>query len=56
MRGFDDKYLENTDSKIFKNICKVLDCRESDIMDIQVLKQGLTNLSFHFRCKGGEYV
>lgn len=56
LRGFDDKYLENTDSKIFKNICKVLDCRESDIMDIQVLKQGLTNLSFHFRCKGGEYV
>lgn len=56
LRGFDDKYLENTDSKIFKNICKVLDCKESEIGDIQVLKDGLTNLSFHFRCKGGEYV
>lgn len=56
LREFDDKYLENTDSKIFKNICKVLDCRESDIVDIQVIKQGLTNLSFHFRCRDGEYV
>lgn len=56
LREFDDKYLENTDSKIFKNICEVLDCRESDIVDIQVIKQGMTNLSFHFRCRDGEYV
>lgn len=56
LRGFDDKYLENTDSKIFKNICRVLGCKESEIVDIQVLKQGLTNLSFRFSCQGAEYV
>lgn len=56
LREFDDKYLENTDSRIFKNICAVLRCRESDITGIRVIKQGLTNLSFRFSCLGEEYV
>jgi len=56
LREFDDKYLENTDSRIFQNICRVLGCRESDITDICVIKQGLTNLSFRFTCLGEEYV
>lgn len=56
LRDFDDKYLENTDSKIFKNICKVLDCSESDITNIEVVKEGLTNLSFSFDVKGTKYI
>lgn len=56
LRDFDDKYLENTDSKIFKNICKVLDCNESDITNIEVVKEGLTNLSFSFDVKGTKYI
>lgn len=56
LREFDDKYLENTDSRIFKNICGILHCRESDITGIHVIKQGLTNLSFRFSCLGEEYV
>jgi len=34
----------------------VLGCKESDIQDIQVIKKGLTNLSFSFECKGERYV
>ena len=56
LRSFDDRYLENADSKIFKNICRVLKCRESEITGIEVIKQGLTNLSFKFSCRGKSYV
>lgn len=56
LRSFDNKYLENTGSNIFKNICKTLDCNESDIDNIEVISQGLTNLSFAFTVKGTKYI
>ena len=48
LRMFDDHYINNTDSRILKNICKVLGCEEQDICDIKAIKQGLTNTSFYF--------
>lgn len=56
LRSFDSRYLENTDSGIFQNICRVMKCKESDISDISVIKQGLTNLSFKFSLNGKEYI
>ena len=56
LRAFDDKYIQNSGSEIFSNICKVLKCSENDISDISVVKQGLTNLSFKFNCKGRPYI
>ena len=56
LRSFDERYLENADSKIFRNICRVLKCREREIEGIEVIKQGLTNLSFKFICRGKAYV
>lgn len=56
LRSFDDKYIQNSGSEIFTNICRVLKCRENDISDINVVKQGLTNLSFKFKCKGRSYI
>ena len=56
LRKFDDKYLQNTGSAIFKNICKVLSCTESDIENIEVISQGLTNLSFSFTVNGVKYI
>lgn len=56
LRTFDENYLENTDSPIFRNICNVLHCKEKDIHDIKPLKIGLTNLSFIFECFGNRYV
>ena len=50
LRSFDDKYIQNSGSEIFTNICRVLKCSENDISDINVVKQGLTNLSFKFKC------
>ncbi len=56
LRAFDPYYINNTDSKIFDNICKVLKCEISDIHDTVPVKQGLTNLSFRFKCRGREYI
>ena len=56
LRLFDRNYLENSDSKIFRNICCILNCEESDITDIFPIKTGLTNLSFCFTCGGMKYV
>lgn len=56
LRGFDDKYLKNADSKIFTNICTVLDIKEEDIVNIVPIKKGLTNFSFCFTANGKEYV
>lgn len=58
LRLFDEKYINNTDCKIFRNICSVLQCEEKDIYDINLLKKGMTNCSFAFTCKknGKKYV
>lgn len=56
LRDFDERYVSNTDSEIFKNICAVLHCTEKDIRDIKPIKTGLTNLSFLFSCLGKKYV
>ena len=56
LRSFDADFLENVDSEIFANIERVLGCNRADIADIYPLKQGLTNLSCHFRIGADEYV
>ncbi len=56
LRSFDPKYLSNTGSQIFGNICKVLGVDESAIEDIVPIKNGLTNLSFRFTVDGRKYV
>ena len=56
LRAFDPHFIENVDSDIFDNIEQVLGCSKSEIHDVYPLKQGLTNLSCHFRTNDGEYV
>lgn len=56
LREFDPHFIENVDTDIFDNITSVLGCTKTEIRDVYPLKQGLTNLSCHFRTNGGEYV
>lgn len=56
LRQFDEYYINNTDSRILKNICKVFSCQEKDIINIIPLKQGMTNLSFGFSINDKKYV
>lgn len=41
-------------SDALQTISEVMDCRESNIVDIEVLKKGMTNRSFLFRIDRGE--
>ncbi len=56
LRKFDAYYVNNTQSKIMQNICKVFDCQQGDILDFAAIKEGLTNSSFVFSVFGKKYV
>lgn len=56
LRDFDETFIANVDSEVFDNIVDTLDCSRDDIREIYPLKQGLTNLSCHFRINDDEYV
>ena len=53
---FDPRFIENVDASILGNICRTLDAKPEEVTDIHPINQGLTNLSFSFRCNGGRYV
>lgn len=54
--AFDRDFLANVDSSILDNICATLDCDREDIVRVRPVKEGLTNLSVLFTCKGRQYV
>ncbi|MCQ2751487.1 MAG: phosphotransferase [Coriobacteriales bacterium] len=56
LRSFDPIFIQNVDSSILNNICKVLKCNKEEIINIVPIKQGLTNLSFMFTVKNKKYV
>lgn len=56
LREFDSEYINNADSSILRNICKILDCSIKDITNIKAIKAGLTNTSFQFSVNGQNYV
>lgn len=56
LRSFDSEYINNADSLILRNICKILKCEVKDIVGVQVIKEGLTNSSFKFTVRGKDYV
>lgn len=56
LRAFDDRYVGDSGSAIFANICSVLHCKEREIEGIEVLNKGLTNLSFKFSVRNTPYV
>lgn len=56
LRRFDKDFLDNIDSAIVKNICKVLRCSPNDVKEITVIQKGLTNASFKFTVNNLEYV
>ncbi|MBR1796731.1 MAG: phosphotransferase [Clostridiales bacterium] len=56
LRKFDSNYVNHTHTKIMRNIARELDCKESDILNFQAIKEGLTNTSFSFEVNGRKYV
>lgn len=56
LRHFDKEYINNADSGILRNICRVLGCEIKDIVDIASIKAGITNTSFRFMVNKQRYV
>lgn len=56
LRIFDAEFLSNVDSEIISNICTTLHCVPNDIVEIEVINAGLTNVSFSFMCGSQKYV
>lgn len=56
LRQFDSEFLLNIDSDIISNICSTLNCSANEIMEINVIQAGLTNVSFSFKVKEKKYV
>lgn len=56
LRKFDANYVNHTHTKIMRNIAKVLECSEGDILNFKSIKEGLTNTSFVFEVNGKKYV
>lgn len=56
LKAFDPDFITHNHVKVFENICKTLQCKPSEIKDIEVIKKGLNNRSFKFNCNGKYYV
>lgn len=56
IKRFDDKFVDNMDSRIVENICSTLGCSEDEIGGFEQIKRGNTNVIFSFTCRGGRYV
>lgn len=56
LKKFDPDYITHNRVKVFENICNVLNCSFSDISGIEVVKGGLNNRSFKFKCNGEQYI
>lgn len=56
LADFDPAFIENVDSSILDNICQTLDVSRAEIVGIDPISQGLTNLSFKFDARGESYV
>lgn len=50
LRAFDPKYVNDSGSSIMHHVCSILDCKESDITEISVRKDGMTASVFEFLC------
>ncbi|MDR2381200.1 MAG: NTP transferase domain-containing protein [Bifidobacteriaceae bacterium] len=56
VRAFDRDFLNNIDSSILDNICRVLGLRRDDLGSFEPIPLGLSNLSFRFDALGQTYV
>jgi CTP:phosphocholine cytidylyltransferase-like protein/thiamine kinase-like enzyme len=56
LRSFDPGFIDTFNSLFFTNICSVFACDIQDVLDVQLIKKGINNMSFAFSVRGTRYV
>lgn len=56
LRAFDPDYIAHNDLQVIKNICSVLNAAPEEIRNISPIQGGMTNTTFSFVFRGGQYV
>lgn len=56
IQNIDGLFLSNVSGWINEKICTVLKCSENEIVDINVLQKGLSNILFTFVVRGERYI
>lgn len=56
IQNIDGLFLSNVSGWINEKICTVLNCKEDEICDINVLQKGLSNILFTFVVRGERYI
>ena len=56
IQNIDGLFLSNVSGWINEKICSVLQCKEDDIIDINILQKGLSNILFTFVVRGDRYI
>ena len=56
LRNFDNSYINDTRSKIIKDITANINCDEAEIVNIRTVKEGTTEaIGFEFDCRNKHY-
>ena len=55
LRELDDT-SKQLDSDVIHLIAEILDCEPNELEEIEVLKKGMTNRSFMFKCRGKRFI
>ena len=56
IQSIDSLFLENVSGRVNEKICSVLNCKEEEISNVEILQKGLTNVLFTFIVKGEKYI
>lgn len=56
IQNIEGLFLGNVSERINHKICDVIRCKEEEIIDIEILEKGLTNILFTFVVRGERYI
>lgn len=56
LRNFDETYINHTGSRILEELCRELNCQESEMTHIRPVKEQGQAAGFYFRCREHNYI
>ena len=56
IQNVDGLFMDNVSERVNQRVCSILGCRPEEIVDIEILQKGLTNILFTFSVHGKKYI